>query len=155
MKLYTLQRQQIIPVSIGEAWDFFSNPCNLPLITPAWMNFRITSEVPEKMYAGMIIAYRVRPLLNFPLDWITEITHVDEPRMFVDEQRFGPYRFWHHQHIFRETERGVEMRDIVHYALRGGIFGRAINELIVQRKLREIFDHRVCAVEQIFASAAR
>ena len=127
---------------MDEAWSFFSDPRNLAIITPPSLGLRITSEPGEKMYAGMIITYRVSPVLGIPLRWITEITHVDEPNLFVDEQRFGPYRFWHHQHHFREIEGGVEIRDLVHYSPFIGPFDVVINEMVAKKKLREIFGYR-------------
>ena len=148
MKLHVLERELRLPVTIGQAWEFFSDPRNLARITPPDMGFELTSPPPERMYAGMIITHRVRPLAGVPVTWVTEITHVDEPRLFVDEQRFGPYRFWHHQHLFREIPGGVEARDIVHYALpRGAGPARA---LLVAPRLESIFDHRRRVLEETF-----
>jgi len=148
MKLHRLDAVQKLPVSLAEAWAFAADPRNLARITPPSMRFDLTSEPPERMYAGMLITYRVRPLLGVPVSWVTEITHVDEGRLFVDEQRFGPYRFWHHQHLFREIEGGVEMRDIVHYALPPG--GGAVRRFLVAPRLAEIFAFRRRALEEIY-----
>ena len=148
MKLHLLEALQNLPISIGEAWEFFSDPHNLARITPPSLGFEVTRAPAERMYAGMIITYRVRPLFGVPVSWVTEITHVDEPRLFVDEQRFGPYRFWHHQHLFREIEGGVEMRDRVHYALPPG--AGAARRLLGAPRLREIFDHRREVLERTF-----
>lgn len=140
MKLYKLETVQRIPVPVAEAWEFFSDPANLAAITPRDLGFEVTSELPERMHPGMIVTYRVRPLFGVPLTWITEITHVVEPYLFVDEQRFGPYRLWHHQHHFREVEGGVEMRDVVHYALPPG--GAVVHPWLVRPRLKQIFDFR-------------
>lgn len=152
MRIYRLDYKQHLSVSLEEAWRFFSDPRNLPKITPAWLSFSITSEVPERIYPGLIITYRIKPLLGIPVTWVTEITHLIEPRYFVDEQRFGPYSFWHHQHIFKEKEDGVEVRDIVHYAFTLGPLGRLIGDLTVERKLHEIFSFRRRALADIFNS---
>ena len=148
MKLNVLERMIRLPGPIEQAWDFFSDPRNLPRITPPEMGFKVTSTLPERMYAGMIITYRIRPLFRISVDWVTEITHVDEPHMFVDEQRFGPYRFWHHQHLFREIPGGVAMRDIVHYALPKR--GRPFAPFLVAPRLQVIFDHRRRVLEEMF-----
>jgi ligand-binding SRPBCC domain-containing protein len=153
MKLYCLHRTQYLPIQISEAWRFFSDPNNLAIITPSWLDFKMTCEAPEKIYAGLIVTYRIRPFLRVPVTWITEITQVREPHFFVDEQRFGPYRFWHHQHIFRENDNGITMEDIVHYALSYGALGRAMNKLWVNAKLNEIFDFRRQTLEQIYCNA--
>ncbi len=142
MKIYKLHKKQILNIPLETAWDFFSNPKNLSRITPKKMGFDIKSELPERMYAGMIIEYTVKPVLGIPLNWVTEITHVDEPNFFIDEQRFGPYKFWHHQHIFKKISDGVEMEDIIHYGLPMGIFGRMAHPIIVKPELEGIFDYR-------------
>lgn len=143
MKLYQLKASQKLPISKETAWNFFSNPTNLSKITPSWLNFEVKSELPKKMYAGMIITYFVRPMLNIPQTWVTEITQVNEPNYFVDEQRFGPYKMWHHEHIFKEEkDGGVMMEDIVSYVVPFGFIGRIINSLVISKKINEIFNYR-------------
>ena len=149
-KVYRLKFVQELPVSMQKAWDFFSSPANLQEITPSTMDFRITSEPSEKMYAGQVIEYRVKPLAALSLYWMTEITHVEEGKYFVDEQRYGPYSLWHHQHHFREIEGGVEMTDIVHYKIPGWVLGDIANSIFVKKKLQEIFNYRYAKVEELF-----
>ena len=141
MKMYVLKQEQLLPLPIDEAWRFFVHPANLPLITPPDLGFRITGDLPEKMHAGMIVTYTVTPFLRMPVQWVTEITHMCEPRFFVDEQRFGPYRMWHHQHIFTETPDGTRMTDLVHYVLPFGPLGRLVAPF-VSRRVRDIFSFR-------------
>lgn len=150
MKLFKLETVQRLPVSVADAWDFFSNAGNLARITPPDLGFEVTSELPERVYAGLIITYRVRPLLGIPVTWVTEISHVKEHELFVDEQRFGPYRFWHHQHLFRAVDGGVEMRDIVHYALPPG--GGLARRWLVAPRLKEIFDYRRVVLEREYGT---
>lgn len=146
-KVYTLQTEQIIPISLAEAWDFFSSPANLAKITPSHMGFNIISKHHgEKMYAGQIIEYTVKPIWGIPLYWMTEITHVQEGAYFVDEQRFGPYVMWHHQHHFKEVSEGVMMTDIVHYKIPLGFLGDIAHWLFVKKQLQGIFDFRFKAV---------
>ena len=139
--LHSLERTQILPTDLETAWTFFSDPRNLPQITPPWLGFTVTSGLPDRMYAGMIATYRVCPVPLVPITWVTEITRVDEPFFFVDEQRFGPYRFWHHQHHFREVPGGIEMRDLVSYILPFGPLGK-LAAGYVARRLEAIFDFR-------------
>ncbi len=150
MKLYVLKARQELPIPLTTAWEFFSNPRNLADITPPWLGFRVTSDLPQRMYPGMIISYQVRPFGNLPVNWMTEITHVQEPFLFVDEQRFGPYRLWHHQHFFREFSGGVEMIDLVHYVLPYGVFGRLLHRFHLAARLREIFNFRQARLEQFW-----
>lgn len=150
MRIYTLEREQFLPVDINTAWEFFSDPYNLSSITPKWMNFCVLSEVAEKMYPGMLVRYHVHPLGPLPMQWLTEITHVQAPYFFVDEQRFGPYKFWHHQHHFTPVEGGVRMHDIVTYALPLGILGRIAHSVIVQDKLNAIFSYRYTELQRRF-----
>jgi ligand-binding SRPBCC domain-containing protein len=149
---YQLKVTQKIPISLDKAWDFFSSPANLSKITPSQMGFIITSDFHEnqKMYPGQIITYKVSPMLGIKLNWMTEITHVLDNKYFVDEQRFGPYAMWHHQHHFKVIEGGVEMTDIVDYVLPLGILGAIANTIFVKSQLKTIFDHRLKAVEDLF-----
>ena len=152
MKIYQLKTSQKLPISLEKAWNFFSSPANLSKITPSWLNFEVRTELPEKMYAGMIITYFVRPLLNIPQIWVTEITHVSKPNYFVDEQRFGPYKMWHHEHIFTELkDGGIEMHDIVSYVVPFGIIGRIMNKLIISKKINQIFNYRKTVLDNMFS----
>jgi len=159
MSLQILHTTQRLPVSIKEAWDFLSSPDNLKEITPKNMGFEIIAGYNEsildnpiypKMYPGMIITYIIKPLFKLPVKWVTEITHVSEPHYFVDEQRFGPYKFWHHKHFLKEVQGGVEMIDIVHYKIPFGPIGDLINCIIVRKQLEKIFEYRFNKLEKIF-----
>lgn len=150
-KLFTFQTKQFIPRSLEEVWEFISSPKNLKEITPAYMGFDIVSESPvDKMYTGIIIAYKVSPMFGIKMNWVTEITHVEELHYFIDEQRFGPYTFWHHKHFLKEVEGGVEMIDILHYKVPFGFIGNIANRLIIKKKLKEIFDYRFKKLEELF-----
>ena len=151
MNPFIFERIQTLPCTLDEAWEFFSDPGNVVKITPPAMDFRITSVPQATTYAGQIIIYTVRPLLGIRMVWTTEITHVSQPDFFVDEQRFGPYRFWHHQHFFRKVDGGIEVRDLIHYLLAHDHLARLVNRLIVVPRLRKIFDYRSTALENIFA----
>ncbi len=148
-----LQRDQFLPIPLDRAWDFFSSPFNLNAVTPAEMSFEITSEVPAGMYPGLIITYRIRPFLGVPFTWCTEITHIRERCYFIDEQRLGPYRMWHHEHRFREVENGVRMTDLLHYEIGKSFFGSLAGVLFVHRSISRIFDYRARALERLFGPA--
>lgn len=143
MPFYQLIRKQELAADVNEIWDFISSPKNLKEITPKSMGFDITSgDLPEKMYTGMIISYKVKPLLGIPTTWVTEITHIDDKKFFIDEQRVGPYKIWHHQHFIELTKKGVLMTDIVSYQPPFGFVGAIANALIIRKKIEEIFDFR-------------
>jgi ligand-binding SRPBCC domain-containing protein len=143
MSIYRLKTVQKLPITLEEAWDYFSSPKNLKNITPEYMNFKIKNEEElGKMYPGQIIEYTVEPLLGIPLTWVTEITHVEELKYFVDEQRFGPYSLWHHKHFFEKTKGGVLMTDIVDYKLPMGFLGNIAHVIFVKKQLKGIFDYR-------------
>lgn len=154
MAIKKLKTTLLLPISLEQAWDFFSNPCNLNEITPDDMPFKITSEVPEKMYEGMIITYKVSPMLNIPVSWVTEITHIKELSYFVDEQRKGPYRMWHHEHHFREVAGVVEMTDILYYDVGKGFLGRIISALFVDKRVRQIFEFRTKKLKELFGEVS-
>ena len=150
MYLQRLERVQFLPLSIEEAWNFFSSPENLDVITPEDLSFEIKSDLPEKMYAGMIIEYRLKLFGFVPQNWVTEITQVEEHRFFIDEQKFGPYSFWHHQHWFESVEGGTEMRDILHYRLPFGVLGKMVHTLFIKQQVENIFSHRKKVLNQLF-----
>lgn len=151
MAAHSIKTVQKIPISLDEAWLFFSNPANLQTITPDDMGFEIISKHHGPvMYPGQLIEYTVKPVLGIPMYWMTEITQVKDKEYFIDEQRFGPYRLWHHQHHFKAIPGGVEMTDIVHYKIPLGILGKLANNLFVSKKLRQIFQYRFVKVETLF-----
>lgn len=142
MELQRLERVVRVRASLGEVWEFFADPRNLREITPPWLDLRIVSPVPDRMYPGLLIEYRLRPFPGPAWVWVTEITHVQEGVRFVDEQRVGPYRLWHHEHHFRATDHGVEVRDLVVYLLPGGWAGQWAVGRAVRSRLQAIFDYR-------------
>ncbi len=148
--IYTLESTQKLPCSLEEAWNFFQSPKNLQAITPDYMGFNILNEVPETMYPGLFIHYKVSPLLGIKLNWTTEITYVEPLKYFVDEQRVGPYAIWHHEHHFKAIEGGVEMFDRVSYKLPFGPLGTLAHPILVKGKLDEIFGYRFKKVEELF-----
>lgn len=148
--LYQLKRTQLVNTDLETCWNFFMNPANLAHITPDYMNFRVLTEQPERSYEGLIIHYRMNPVLKIPIRWTTEITHIRENSYFVDEQRKGPYRMWHHEHRFEETASGVLMTDLVSYIVPFGILGRFANWLFVRRQLETIFNYREKVIDQRF-----
>ena len=150
MRIYRLKKSQKLPITIDEAWAFFSNPVNLKTITPDYMGFNIVNQEKSKMYSGQIIKYKVSPLFNIKMNWVTEISHVKENKLFVDEQRFGPYKFWHHKHIFEEINNGIEAIDVLDYVVPFGFIGQIFHPYLVQPKLEEIFDYRKNKLEEIF-----
>lgn len=137
-----LEFRQILPISKDECWDFFSSPANLNKITPPDMKFDILSNNVGKMYPGQIISYKVKILPFLKVNWVTEITQVIKGKYFIDEQRFGPYKFWHHQHHFKEVNGGMEIVDLLNYSVPLGVVGRLINYLFVEKKIRTIFEYR-------------
>ncbi len=149
--MQTVIYHQDLPISVNEAWDFFSNPVNLKEITPREMGFDIKNgPLPDKIYPGMIIIYRVSPLWGIPMTWVTEITQVEAPNYFIDDQRSGPYAYWHHQHFLREKGSGVEVVDILNYKIPFGFIGRILEKLIVKRKVKKIFEYRREQLNRIF-----
>ena len=146
-----IKRTQLLKTDIDTLWEFISSPKNLQAITPKSMRFKITSDnKDEKMYPGMIISYKVAPILSIPMTWVTEITQVKEHAFFIDNQVIGPYKLWHHQHIFTQTKEGILMEDIISYTPPFGIIGKIANLLFIKRKVESIFDFRFKILEERF-----
>ena len=150
MRIYRLEKSINLPITIEECWKFFSSPKNLKIITPDYMCFNIIDIEETEMYSGQIIKYDVTPILGINIRWITEISHVKKNKLFVDEQRFGPYKFWHHKHKFKIIDGGVKVTDILDYALPFGILGVFFHPFLVKPKLEEIFNYREKKLVEIF-----
>ena len=142
LKIHTLIQSQEVPISLSESWEFFSKPENLNEITPPDLEFRITSGKPEPMHDGQIVTYKIRVAPLIWNTWVTEIKGVIPEKQFIDEQRSGPYKFWHHLHEFEKTENGTLIKDKVNYSLRFGLFGNIAHSIYVKKKLAEIFGYR-------------
>jgi len=150
--IHTLKTIQFVPISLTEAWDFFSSPKNLKDITPEYMGFKILTEIPSVMYSGMIISYNLKPIPGYKVNWVTEITQVKEPEYFIDSQLIGPYGIWHHEHHFKTVSGGVEMTDLLYYKLPFGVFGRILNHLFIRKKVEGIFAYRKEILELKFGT---
>ncbi len=98
----------------------------------------------------MLITYHVSPVFGIKMNWMTEITHVKEHEYFVDEQCFGPYALWHHQHHFKEVPGGVKMHDILDYAIPYSFLGQVANRVLVNREVKNIFTYRTKAIDDLF-----
>ncbi len=150
MKIHTLVQEQRLPISRGEAWEFFSTPSNLGEITPPGINFEVINQPGGAIFDGQLIIYRIGILPLVRVKWVTEIKAVEDGRSFIDEQRFGPYKFWHHRHTFQDIPGGVLMHDLVHYGLGFGPFGQLAHAVFVRKKLESIFGFRRDLLEERF-----
>ncbi len=154
MKIYLIKQKQFLPIRLSEAWNFFSNPRNLADITPSNMDFKILYLSGEgNMYAGQLIQYKIKIFPGVWVNWLTEITHLKNGEYFVDEQRFGPYALWHHEHYFKEVPGGIEMTDEVNYGMPFGLLGRLVHWIFVGREVNAIFAHRYQVLEERFTRA--
>ena len=150
--IHVIQTEQELPISINEAWEFFSTPRNLEKLTPDKLQFKIITCSHESMVPGQIISYKIRLMPFIWMNWVTEITQVSENNHFIDDQRSGPYKIWHHRHTFIETKDGVLMKDEVHYLLPFGWIGKIVHALVVKSQLKSIFDYRYKMLEDLFSS---
>ncbi len=143
-----LERAQRLDGTPEEVFPFFADAENLERITPRWLGFRVVTPGVE-MREGALIEYRLR-LHGVPVRWRTRIEAWDPPHRFVDRQLSGPYRLWHHTHLFEpDGEGGTVMRDVVRYALPFGPFGRLAHRLFVRRDLARIFEYRHAEVPRL------
>lgn len=152
MKTFVLEKQTRIDAAIEDVWHFFSSPKNLRLITPPYMKFQITRFEDREIYEGMPIEYRIRPLLNIPVRWVTEIQSVDRLRQFVDVQVKGPFKLWRHTHLFDANAHGVVMKDRVEYAFPLGFLGQIAGKLVIHGQLQDIFTFREKVIGEVFGS---
>ena len=145
-----LEFEHLLPMTLDEAWSFFSSPANLNLITPDDLDFKILDTLPDQMYQGLMIRYKIKPMLNIPLDWVTEITMIKDKEYFIDEQRKGPYRIWHHEHHFKVVEGGVLMTDKLYYDIGMSFIGTIAGALWVDKQVQKIFTYRKTKLNELF-----
>lgn len=153
--IYTLEATQVLQTTMKSAWDLLSDPSNLAKITPPEMGFVITSGEPVSMYQGQIITYKVTPFAGIKSNWVTEITQVLKGSYFVDEQRFGPYKMWHHEHHIYPHEKGVLMKDKISYKLPMGFIGRLFHPILVKPQLMKIFTYRENVLNEMFNQSVK
>jgi ligand-binding SRPBCC domain-containing protein len=154
MKIYQLYRQQTLNMTIQDAWSFFSSPYHLNDITPDFFHVTITSKVPEKIYAGLMISYQMKAVFGIPMNWLSEVSHCDEPKRFVYEQRIGPFKFWSHEVCLTEQKNGILLEDIMFYSMPFGWLGQLINTVLIADKLERIFDTRHAYLQSKFGMTA-
>jgi len=151
-KVHRITTTQNLPIELKSAWEFFSSPKNLATITPDGLNFKILSGADEKIFPGQIIQYKVNPLPFFSSIWVTEITHVQDQEYFIDEQRYGPYAFWHHKHFFKTIEGGTQIIDVVDFKAPFGWIGRKLSNPLIKRELKKIFTYRNDKLIELFGT---
>ena len=155
MKLERIQTIQRLPIQIEEAWDFFTSPKNMRLISPHWLDYRLTMEPPEYLHPGTIVSASIRPIPIYSTNWISEITHVRPLQFYISEQRVGPFKMWHHEHYFRAHDEGVELEDIIMYGMPFGKVGSLVHNMFIRKKLHEAFSFRAQALEQRFGTISK
>ena len=154
MKIYQLYRQQALNMTVEDAWSFFSSPYHLNDITPDFFHVTITSKVPEKMYAGLMISYQMKAVFGIPMNWLSEVSHCDEQKRLVYEQRIGPFKFWSHEVCLTEQQNGILLEDIMFYAMPLGWLGQLVNSALIADKLKRIFDTRHAYLQSKFGITA-
>ena len=142
MTIHQLHYQQVLNMSRDEAWQFFSSPHHLNTITPDFFTITPASKVPEEIYSGLMIAYTMQAVFNWPIAWLSEISHCASGHYFIYEQRIGPFKFWSHEVRITEQDKGVMLEDIVFYSMPFGLFGSLCHKLMIADKLADIFNTR-------------
>jgi ligand-binding SRPBCC domain-containing protein len=155
MHVYYLSRTQYLPISQDVAWAFFSNPANLLQLSPSWMKMRDETVQPAKsIYPGMVQILHISQNGLPSSRWVSEITHIDAPNSFIDEQKQGTFAYWHHRHNLEPTAHGVMIHDAVYYAMPFGLLGRLIHFLVVRRRLEALFNYRADMLTEFFGEVS-
>lgn len=147
---YILRAETVLPRARAEVFPFFADAMNLERITPPWLKFQVLTPPPIEMFAGQVIDYRLQ-VHHVPLKWRTEIAEWQPPIHFVDMQQRGPYRWWHHTHLFDEVAGGTRCRDVVRYGVPGGAVA---HWLVVRRDVYAIFAYRQRVMHELLGSPA-
>jgi hypothetical protein len=135
------EMSQFLAKPVDEVFQFFCSPYNLQKITPPTLSFEIKHVSSDEMGQGTEIDYRLK-LHGIPMTWKTLIKEWVPNEYFVDFQLKGPYRIWHHRHLFYPVDGGTLMIDRVDYRLPMGFLGDAVGRPIVDTDVAKIFQYR-------------
>ncbi len=151
MAIRRFEQIEFIPISKEKAWDFFSNPVNLALLTPAKMMFQnVFKPDSEYVYPGMCVVHSVVPFAGIRITWVTRIIAVEPGLRFVDTQLKGPFALWHHIHEFKAVAGGTEMKDVLYYSMPLGFLGDLAHLLFAEKQIQNIFQYRSERLMDIF-----
>lgn len=151
MRRRHFESEVVLPRPRPEVFAFFADAANLRELTPGWLHFRLDTPPPIALAEGALLEYRLR-VRGVPLRWGTRIAAWEPPCRFVDEQLRGPFRVWHHEHLFEEADGGAATRliDRVRYAVPGGPLGAVVDRLLVRRDVERIFAFRTVRLRERF-----
>jgi len=122
-------------------FTFHEKPEALRLLMPPWETARIIAQAKISELGSRTII-EARLLGPFTVRWIAEHTAYDPPRMFEDVQIAGPFRHCRHRHIFEPRADGALLRDQIDYEPPLGFFGRLAVPVVIEPRLRRLFDYR-------------
>ncbi len=153
MAVYALKFEQKVPAEPEQIWSFLTSHANLLEMTPPEMNFTILSkDLAQSVYPGMMIHYSLTPILGIKMKWLTQITQRKEMAYFVDEQRTGPYKIWHHEHHIAAIPGGTLITDLIHYVPPLGFLGDIANRLFIKDQLQQLFKYRMRKMVEKFGN---
>lgn len=144
-----LIQEQWLDAPKAEVFGFFSDPHNLEKITPPWLNFKILKMDTAQIQKNSLIDYKLN-LHGLPMRWRTQIHKWQPIDCFVDKQLKGPYKVWHHTHLFKTLKGGTLIRDVVRYKLPLGVLGDVAAGWYVRSDVQKIFSYRFKSIRKYF-----
>ena len=134
-------KQSVIRATPERVFEFHEQADVLALLLPPWETARViqAARISEVGSQAIIETNVFGP---FKVRWVAEHTLYDPPHLFEDIQVKGPFRSWRHRHIIESHRDGALLRDQIDYEPPLGVLGRAIAPLLVERRLRKLFDYR-------------
>ena len=142
---------QNLPIPLEQAWEFFSNPSNLMVLTHSKMKMQMGSENGlTPIFKGKLLRIRIKLFGFFPTTFLSEITEVQAPSKFIDTQLKGPFAFWQHKHILTEIDGGTKITDDLKFKFPLGFLGLLAYHLFGKKYLKTIFEYRKMVLEKKF-----
>ncbi len=134
-------KESLIKATPERVFEFHEQPDALNLLLPPWESARVVqpARISEVGTRAIIETKIFGPIT---VRWVAEHTLYDPPRMFEDIQIKGPFRSWRHRHIVETRDDGALLRDQIDYEPPLGFLGRAVAPVLVERRLRKLFDYR-------------
>lgn len=134
-------KESVIKASPESVFAFHEQPEVLTLLIPPWESAKVIAAA-RIADVGSKAIIETRILGPISIRWIAEHTVYDPPHRFEDVQLKGPFRAWRHQHIIRGVDGGALLRDQIDYEPPLGLIGRMMAPLLVERRLKRLFEYR-------------
>lgn len=83
----------------------------------------------------------------------SRIVEFDAPHSFADEMQEGDFRYFRHEHYFKEVDNGTILIDLVHFKVPYGSAGKLFSRLYLTNYLRRLLEIRNNVIKEYAESS--